>query len=205
MGKNIATKYDIGKLDKNSIVIDGGGYRGDWCSYILKTYGCKVYVFEPHPDNMARILDRVGNDPNVVLLQRALYSKDNTQKLMMTPNADGYSLYDRSKNRKIVSEIDVQTTRVDTFLEEFNVPHVDLIKLNVEGSEVDILESLDKNTASKIRRITFAGHGGKIVEPDAIKRAIRHARSIGYTVTNYAPKDWAKNGKFNRWTCVYED
>lgn len=204
MGKNIATKYDIGILNKDSVVIDGGGYKGDWCEYILKTYNCKVYVFEPHPDNMEDIRTRLGKNDNAVLIQRALYGKDGTQKLMMTPNADGYSLYDRSKNRKIHGQIDVQTTTIHTFLEEFKVPKIDLIKLNVEGSEVDILMSLDKTTASKVKRITFAAHGGKIVTPAAIKKAIKHARSVGYSVVNYVPKDWAKNGKFNRWTCVYE-
>lgn len=203
MAKNIATKYDIGSLDENSIVVDGGGYKGEWCDFILRTYSCKVYVFEPHPANMSKVRALVGSDPNVVLIQRALYGSDGTQKLRMTPNADGHSLYDRSKNRRIVSELDVSTVRVDTFLAEYNVPHIDLMKLNVEGSEVDILMSLDKKTASKVRRITFAGHGGKIVEPSAVKKAIHHARSVGYEVSNYAPKGWAKNGKYNRWTCIY--
>lgn len=205
MGKNIATKYDIGKLDANSIVVDGGGYKGEWSKYILKQFGCKVYIFEPHPENMAKVRNLVGDDKNAVLIQKALFGKNGTQKLRMTPNADGYSLYDRSKNRRIINEINVPTVRLDTFMEEFKIPHIDLIKLNVEGAEVDILMSLDKSTASKIKRITFAEHSGKIVKSSAIKAALKHAKAIGYTTRNYVPKDWAKRGKFNRWTCVYED
>lgn len=205
MGKNIATKYDIGVLGPNSIVVDGGGYKGEWCDYILKTYKCKVYIFEPHPENMKKIQQLIGDCNNAVLIQKALFGKDGTQKLRMTPNADGYSLYDRSKNRRIVSEIDVSTIRLDSFLADYDLSHIDLMKLNVEGAEIDILMSLTKEIASRVKRITFAAHGGKIVKPAAVDKAIQHARQIGYKVHNYVPKDWAKKGKFNRWTCIYED
>lgn len=205
MGKNVATKYDIGVLNENSIVVDGGGYKGEWCKYILDTFKCKVYIFEPHPDNLKKIHTLVGDNENAVLIQCALFGEDGTQKLRMTPNADGYSLYDRSKkNRKILKKIDVRSMTVSTFLSEWNVPHIDMMKLNVEGSEIDILMSLDKQTASRVKRISFAAHGGKIVEPSAVKKAIRHARSVGYEVFNYAPSDWAKKGKFNRWTCIFK-
>lgn len=204
MGKNIATKYDIGVLNQNSIVVDGGGYKGEWCKYILDTFKCKVYIFEPHPDNLSKIHALVGRNENAVLVQCALFGEDGTRKLRMTPNADGYSLYDRSKkNWKALNEMNVRTLTVATFLNEFDVPYIDLMKLNVEGSEIDILMSLDKRTASKVKRISFAAHGGKIVEPSAVKTAIRHARSVGYEVFNYVPRDWAKKGKFNRWTCIF--
>ena len=34
-------------LDKNSIVFDLGGYKGEWTEGIFLKYDCKVYIFEP--------------------------------------------------------------------------------------------------------------------------------------------------------------
>ena len=37
--------YD--SLDKNSIVVDLGGYKGQWASDIFSKYQSRVFVFEP--------------------------------------------------------------------------------------------------------------------------------------------------------------
>ncbi|WP_181565892.1 hypothetical protein [Campylobacter hyointestinalis] len=34
-------------LDRNSIVIDGGGYKGDFSKNIFDRYGSKIFIFEP--------------------------------------------------------------------------------------------------------------------------------------------------------------
>ena len=40
-----------------------------------------------------------------------------------------------------------------------NVNKVDLIKLDIEGAEIDALNSLDKNILKKIKQITLEFHG----------------------------------------------
>ena len=33
------------ELDKNSIVLDLGGYKGDWANEIYRRYGCNIFIF----------------------------------------------------------------------------------------------------------------------------------------------------------------
>ena len=42
-------RLDYPALSGESIVFDLGGYVGDFAYKINKKYGCKVYLFEPHP------------------------------------------------------------------------------------------------------------------------------------------------------------
>ena len=46
-GNSMRWHYD--DLTESSLVIDLGGFKGEFASEINKRYGCKVLVFEPHP------------------------------------------------------------------------------------------------------------------------------------------------------------
>jgi hypothetical protein len=45
-------------LDEHSLVLDLGGYEGQWTSDIVARYGCRVHVFEPVPEFAAAIAKR---------------------------------------------------------------------------------------------------------------------------------------------------
>jgi len=43
--RTLRLNYDM--LDEKSIVLDIGGYKGDWASSIFSKYCCTIHVFEP--------------------------------------------------------------------------------------------------------------------------------------------------------------
>ena len=43
-------RLNYSSLNEKSIIFDLGGHVGDYAYEINKKYGCKVYLFEPHPD-----------------------------------------------------------------------------------------------------------------------------------------------------------
>ena len=42
--QTLRLNYD---LKRDSVVLDLGGYRGEWADNIHARYGCKIHVFEP--------------------------------------------------------------------------------------------------------------------------------------------------------------
>ena len=46
---NAARKYrtNYPNLDRESIVVDCGGFHGDWAESINSLYGCRILIFEP--------------------------------------------------------------------------------------------------------------------------------------------------------------
>lgn len=192
-------KYPIDDLDENSIVLDIGVYLGHWSKWISETYGCKVFGFEPYPKNMKHAKKFLESFPNVKLLDYAVSNIDGSAILYITPKSDGCSLRDRSKAVKpknITEKIGVNTISLKTFMRKYEIEKIDYIKINAEGSEIEILNSLDEELAAKINQIGFSGHAGKIITEDELNNAIKHAQSLGYQITEYS------NNKFkNRFHC----
>ena len=55
-------------LDENSVVLDIGGYTGQWAEQIVKLYNSKVYIVEPIKDFYQILEQKLGSNPNVTLL-----------------------------------------------------------------------------------------------------------------------------------------
>jgi hypothetical protein len=66
--------YD--SLDKNSIVVDLGGYKGQWASDIFSKYQSRVFVFEPVAAYFNFIKDRFKANPNISVFQLALGNRN---------------------------------------------------------------------------------------------------------------------------------
>ncbi len=53
--KTLRLNYD---LNQNSVVIDLGGYEGQWSSDLFSKYCCNIYIFEPYQEYVSKIKDR---------------------------------------------------------------------------------------------------------------------------------------------------
>jgi hypothetical protein len=60
-------------LSKNSVVLDIGGYRGDWTAKIVARYGCRSYIFEPSPRFCDAIRQRFSGHDRVSVLTVATH------------------------------------------------------------------------------------------------------------------------------------
>ena len=142
-------EYD---LDSDSLVIDLGGYAGQWASDIYARYNCRVLVFEPVKSFAEKIDERFRKNPKVEVFCQALGS--NRRQELIALSADGSSVYRNScKNESI------QFEDVVTFFTDHNIEEVDLMKINVEGGEYELLPRLfEVGLIHKIKRIQVQFH-----------------------------------------------
>ena len=91
------------------------------------------------------------NNPKVKIIDSALSSEDGSAYL----NEDHQSSYiDNKKTKQLVS-----TKRLETFMKEEFIKNIGLLKLNVEGSEYEIIESLIKSEQiSNIKHLHIQFH-----------------------------------------------
>ena len=160
MKKRIDTKYFIPEdLDKGSIVVSGGGYIGEWDYYIYETYGCYLYSFEPFPDNYKKLIELFPPKfcRKVAVMQKALWDRDGHKILYLVDGkSSGHSLFDRTeRGKKVVGSVKIPTIRLDTFMKRSRILKIHLLKLNIEGAEVQVLQSIDKHLAKRILNICF--------------------------------------------------
>lgn len=122
-------------LSPDSLVLDVGGYRGEWTHRIVERYDPFVLVFEPVPTYAEGLRTRFHYNPKVEVLDFALAEKDEVAALTLL--GDGSSLF-----RKGGTRITVCCRDVVAFFAERGIGRIDLMKVNIEGGEYPLLDRM---------------------------------------------------------------
>lgn len=124
--------YKYLSLDKNSIVIDGGCYHGDFTKQILIRFGSRVLSFEPLKDEYKKLVLRFKKNKLVNLYNQAIY--DSKKKIPITLDGINSSIFnDDIKIKKFY----IKTFDIVNIFKKYK--KINLLKLNVEGAEYKIL------------------------------------------------------------------
>lgn len=143
-------------LNENSLVIDLGGYKGQFASDLFSKYLCKVMVFEPIAEFFESMQQRFAKNPKIQPFMVALGEKDKEEFFYL--DNDGTSINNKS-NKSESFKRKVIFRDIEAFFKENAIESVDLIKINIEGGEYDLLEYLlEKNMITKFKNIQVQFH-----------------------------------------------
>lgn len=173
-------------LNENSVVVDAGGYHGEFAELINKRYGSIVFVLEPIISLHNGIENLFSRNPRVIPLNYAIAGK--TEQAEISIEDDGSSLYTESTGTtEIIECVDVQE-----FFDTNNIETVDLLKLNIEGAEYDVLDRIiELGLLPSIKNIQIQFHRF-IPDCDRRRKSIQEHLSKTHTcVWNY---DWIWEG-----------
>lgn len=169
---NEEPRYDY-KLNKSSLVFDVGGYEGKWSNEIYQKFNCKVWIFEPHPVFYKNLLERFSGIVQITVFPFGLGSK--TEKLALSDDTFSSSIFKINDN----NEISVEIKNITEFLQEQNIEEIDLMKINIEGAEYELLESLIKtDRISSIKNLQVQFHN---FVDNAYERMTRIKKEINKT------------------------
>lgn len=150
----LRVNYD---LTPSSVVLDIGGYEGDWAAEVVARYGCSVLVFEPVPEYARRIATRFQKNPLVKVFPFGLGSVDAKQSIHIAE--EGSSLFASPNVPKTNNSIPIQIKKIEDFLKSESISKIDLLKINIEGGEYELLNHLiDAGIAPEIRNIQVQFH-----------------------------------------------
>ncbi len=122
-------------LDSSSLVIDAGGYGGDWTAEIVTRYGCRALVFEPIPAFVETLRKRFGANNRVEIRGVGLAGTSGRANFSMLAEGTSF-LRSASPGTAIVQAELVDVRDVFTSLA---ATRVDCMALNIEGAEYDVL------------------------------------------------------------------
>jgi FkbM family methyltransferase len=146
--KTLRLDYD---LNPNSVVFDIGGYEGQFASDIVAASCATVHVFEPVPDFAAKIARRFRHNPKVHV--HAFGLAGTGRKETISVSADASSVMKSGNN------VEIELVSVLDFIRDDNITQIDLMKINIEGGEYELLESLiDSGFVKNIRDIQVQFH-----------------------------------------------
>jgi len=158
-------KIDFPGLNSNSIVLDAGGWRGDWASDIYSRYKPTIHVFEPVQEYAQFISKRFEMNSQIIVHSYGLGAMD--QKMPIYIGREGSSIFMNKNTSSLVSEIEI--CDVYKYFEEKHLDRIDLFKINIEGGEYDLLDRVfEKKLHTSINRFLIQFHD--FVEDAVVRR-----------------------------------
>ena len=144
-------RYDY-PLNPESIVLDVGGFEGEWAEKIFNTYQSNIHIFEPVTSFYNSVEALFKTNTKVDVHHYGLGGKDRSEKISLEDNAS--SIY---KSDGFLEEIEI--VDIVRWLTESEITDIDLIKINIEGGEFELLEKLiEKDTLKNFRNIQVQFH-----------------------------------------------
>jgi FkbM family methyltransferase len=108
--------------------------------------GGSIYAFEPVPANAATIdrNARLNHMGNIEVLTLALSSVDGRDELLLARHVGGAVLRSAGTPPDRAGGMDVETASLDTLVERGRVKPPGVVKIDVEGAEMDVLRGMDR-------------------------------------------------------------
>ncbi|KAM7216734.1 Methyltransferase sdnD [Rhypophila decipiens] len=162
--------YDIADMPSDAFIVDAGANIGLFSLYMKQKHPkAKILAFEPAPECFNVLTRNLALNswslPGVTALQLGLSSKAGTLPLTYFPNLPGNSTLLPEEKKKLYEEavrkrgketadarfggavkVDVKLERLSDVLREQypdGLDKIDLLKVDVEGAELDVLKGMD--------------------------------------------------------------
>lgn len=123
-------------LDRDSLVLDVGGYEGQWASDLYARIPCRILVFEPVHEYAEKIRERFRANPDIEVFDIALGRNERTEVMRILGASSSVYKARRSEEQQ------VRFVDVRQWFDEHGIDRVDLIKINIEGGEFELLERM---------------------------------------------------------------
>lgn len=155
-------------IKKNATIIDVGCNKGDTIDEFQNAFKCKkIYGFEPQKKCVEKLKVRFKNKKNIEIYNYALDDKIQKKHFYQHQCADVLSgfykinikskdhidLKNRKRSKKNITKykktinkkVVVNTITLDHFIKKKKIKHINLLKLDTQGSEHRILQGTKKN------------------------------------------------------------
>jgi FkbM family methyltransferase len=186
-------RYDY-VLPTSAVVLDIGAHHGEWASLFAADHACRIFSYEPTPEFFHIARGRLFPFENVTVKNYGLGAKTELRTFrikggMTGPWADNGP-----------TEI-VELVAIDEELKRLGVEWVDLAKINIEGSEYDLMEAiLNEGLAPRFRNLQIQYHGIPDLNPQERWKKIRERLAETHTLEYGDPSMSFVDNSFEGWS-----
>jgi len=157
------------RVEEGDIVVDVGANAGIFTLKASKRTGHrgKVFSFEPEAKNYRRLCRniRINRRSNVIPINAAVSDIDGTADFYVKDVSLQHTLLPETTmtfDTHTVKTVRVQTRAISSVLEEFGLNHIDFLKVDAEGAELEVLKgSIALLSSKRIRKLSVATYHSK--------------------------------------------
>lgn len=189
-GGLVATSGEIGVFRAVTaaapVLFDVGGHTGEYTEAFLRAHPTgNCFVFEPSETHFKLLATRLGSTPHVHLARCALGQQ--VGELTLFKNSEVSGLASLTKRRldhygismDLTEKVTVRT--IDDVVVENRVERIDLLKIDVEGHEMDVLRgAMGTFRARKIGLVQFEFGGCNLDTKTSVQDFFYFFREVGF-------------------------
>jgi FkbM family methyltransferase len=153
-------------IKPGDICYDIGGYRGYMSGVMAHAGASKVYIFEPLPKNQSALRRLAELNPGLPLelVPFALANSDGSMLFKIMPDASMGKLSTSAfqPDAVVMAEISVEIMKLDSVIREKRFAPPNVIKIDVEGAEMDVLLGAEQVLRKGRPRMFIEAHSAQL-------------------------------------------
>lgn len=170
-----------GFLNRQSVVVDLGLNQGEFARGIHEKFGCSVYGAEPVPE----LYEALRGQKGLVAENCAIAAVAGSRTLHLAPGR--CASFTSSAETERGGTVEVRTVPLADFLARHHVTRVDLLKVDIEGAELEMFAHLPESVLAQIRQITVEFHDFMYPETASeVQKTISALRAAGFHCVRFS-------------------
>jgi FkbM family methyltransferase len=154
----IANEYKSPFEMAPQVIVDAGANIGMATLFFAHAYpNARIFAIEPEPLNFEMLKKNCREMSNVTLLKAALWH-DNKNVRIANPGADAWAFTVTDQTSQAGNMGAVSTITITDILGRMNVDQIDLLKLDVEGAELQLFSNGADKWLGRVRNIVVELH-----------------------------------------------
>jgi len=178
----LATKLLMETLKPGMNAVDIGGNIGYYAMLEARLVGPagKVIAIEPMPENSEQLCNNITNNgyQNIRVHKVAIGDRDGTALMYITQKSNWHSLYPPASSK---GEMKVPVSTLDSLLMPYELASVDLVRMDLEGYEVVVIEGMKRTLEKYGPRLLVELHPLLVGTP-AMEKYLRTLENMGYEI-----------------------
>ena len=156
---------DMSHIGADSIIIDAGAFLGRFINALRENpeaSKCTVIALEANRDNAVILKEK--HLTNVKIYRRALVGQKTPKSVLFHQyiGLPGWGstidMHVRHKKCKEVRKYKIKALRINDIFDDLGLEYIDFLKMDIEGTEMEVLETMTQKTASRIKQLSAEIH-----------------------------------------------
>ncbi|HEV3160149.1 MAG TPA: FkbM family methyltransferase [Xanthobacteraceae bacterium] len=175
-------------LGSQSHVLDLGANYGLFAKAVTARFGCRCIAVEPSPEPFAAIVET----SLISKLQAAAASQSGTVPFHIAPDSVFNSLY---RTSEVIRVIEVPAISFPDLFDLVGVSPLDLLKMDIEGAEIELLNTCPPSILQQIRQINVEFHDHCDLTPASeVRSTLARLHRLGFFSVRMS-----RNGHHDTW------
>ena len=166
-------------INHDDIVVDVGAHIGLFALFASQfCNNGKIFCFEPIKENYKMLIENININQikNIYPNNLAVTKDTSTAKIFLNDDESGHSMFIENK-----SFVQVDSKSLFDIFTDNRIKECNFLKLDCEGAEYEIIESLQSDIFSKINKTVIEYHMAD-TKPELLEGLIKKLKQLSFTI-----------------------